>query len=127
MILLIFLDSHLIPRFSFPRTDCVPATLECVAVPSDSQVSQHRVGNAVPIVQPLGTKPTPRQPWLLSCTRPRLSLSSTAAPNSLPTHYSITKSKEIGSHNQEPPPKPCWAQHRPYLSSEGEATTLLTG
>lgn len=34
---LTFLDSHLIPHFSFPRTHGFAATLERVAVPSDPQ------------------------------------------------------------------------------------------
>lgn len=34
---LTFLDSHLIPHFSFPRTCGFAATLEHVVVPSDPQ------------------------------------------------------------------------------------------
>lgn len=105
----------------------LPWSCSCaLRLPSEpAQSGKCSAHSAVP-----GTKPTPRQPWLCSCSRARLSLSSTAAPSSLPSHCSVTKPKEIGSCNQDPPSKPCWASAprvKPPPSTQAQPTSSTRG
>lgn len=70
-------------------------------------------------------------PWHQAHPKASLALTEQhCSPSSLPCHCSVTKPKEIGSCNQDPPSKPCWASAprvKPPPSSQAQPTSSARG